>query len=76
MHFTQELKLSSDGTMGITVDEFASLNLVCSADPNTFREHVVVDYRGLSGADCEKKSKSLKAMAHKRGWLYRPLNDA
>jgi hypothetical protein len=73
IHYTTELKYASVGTMAVTVDECAAESLPARSDPDPFPELAVIDFSGLTDAQCEKKSKKLKAKAESRGWLY-PLS--
>ena len=69
-HYINELKLSSFGVMGLTVSECTNESLAVYSDPDSFREHVVIDFSGLSDKDCRTKSKKLKSKTVHRGWLH------
>lgn len=75
-HYTEQLKLISDGVLAISVDECYSLKLPVSSKPEeNFSEHVIVDFRGLSNNQIKQKAEELKTKANERGWLYRPNNQ-
>jgi hypothetical protein len=69
-HFTSTLQRSSVGVLGITVGEFRAESLSVIPDPDTFPEHVLVDYRGHTAGQVEKKSKRLRSIATERGWQF------
>lgn len=71
-HFTESLGLASVGVLGVTVSECAQHALRASPHPERFREHVLIDFTGLTHTDVESKGKALRSTAEKRGWLYRP----
>jgi hypothetical protein len=74
-HYTAVLSLSSDGVLGVTVQEFGNETLPVRLDPSIFPEHVIVDYTAFGATEIEKKSKRLKSIAEKRGWLFQPQSD-
>jgi hypothetical protein len=41
------------------------------ADPDTFPEHVLIDFSDFEKKEIEKKAKVLRASAERRDWLYR-----
>jgi hypothetical protein len=69
-HYTTVLELASVGAVAITVSECSAEGLSARPDPDPFPEHVVIDFKGLTENQCEKKSKKLRAKAEARGWLY------
>ena len=71
-HYTSQLTLESAGVMAITVGECKQLALNAIADPAPFKEHCLIDFSEHSESEIKKKSKSLKASAGKRNWLYQP----
>lgn len=72
-HFTQILKLASAGTVGLTVEECASVGIEARPDPLTdpipFPEHAILDFSGRTDHQCKSISKVLKTQAQARGWL-------
>lgn len=70
LHYTTQLKYQSGGVMALTVAECQQEDLPAVSDPAPFPEHVLVDFSAFEKS-LEKKSKSLKALATKRGWLHR-----
>lgn len=83
-HYTEQLKLISDGVLGISVGESKSLELdegeslelpVLPKPEENFSEHVIIDFRGLSNNQIKQKAEDLKTKANERGWLYRPSNQ-
>ena len=71
-HYTTELKFVSGGTMAVTCGECRAEALTARPDPKPFPEHAVIDFEGLSDAQCEKKGKKLRVKAQARDWVYRP----
>lgn len=71
-HFTEELKLKSDGVKAVSVEECAEFNLNVIPDPETFKEHCLIDFSKETEGEIKKKAKKLKAYAVKRGWLFQP----
>ncbi len=69
-HFTTNLMQQSVGTMAVTVAECAAESLRARPDPETFAEHAVIDFTGLTDKGCRTKSKKLQAKATDRGWCY------
>ena len=83
-HYTEQLKLISDGVLAISVEESKSLKLddgkslklpVFPKPEENFSEHVIIDFRGLSNNQIKRKAEDLKTKANERGWLYRPNNQ-
>ena len=75
-HYTEQLKLISDGVLAISVDECQSLDLPVKAQTKQdFPEHAIVDFRGLASNQIKRKAEKLKTKANARGWLYRPNNQ-
>jgi hypothetical protein len=75
LHYTEILKLSSVGTLGLTMDECVSEGLTVRPDPLTepvpFPEHAVIDFTNFNDKQCKKISKQLQAKSQVRGWLFR-----
>ena len=65
------LGLLSTGAMAMTVAECGKPKLPVYLNQELFPEHAVLDFSKLSGSQVGKKTKSLRAMAKQRGWLYR-----
>ncbi len=70
-HFTNVLGLSSKGTLAVTVLECDEESLSAMSDPQTFKEHVLVDFSDNSQAQIKNKAKKLKKNALDRGWQYK-----
>ncbi len=70
-HFTNVLGLSSKGTLAVTVLECDEESLSAMSDPQTFKEHVLVDFSDNSQAQIKNKAKKLKKKALDRGWQYK-----
>lgn len=70
VHFTTKLMRQSEGTMAVSVAECATEHLNVLADPDTFLEHALIDFTGLTDKQCHTKSKKLQAKATERGWCY------
>jgi hypothetical protein len=68
-HFTSSGH-NSAGVMAVTVEECSSQELKVEADPATFPEHVLIDFRDLAENQIRRKAKHLKAAAEARGWQY------
>lgn len=69
-HFTSQPDCEAVGTLGVTVVECSAEGLPARPDTETFPEHVVIDFTGVTGNQVEKKSKKLRAAAEVRGWQY------
>lgn len=59
------------GVLSVTFAEFTDEGLPVCPDPDTFPEHVLVDYRGLGTNQIKRKSANLRDIAVRRGWQYR-----
>ena len=70
-HYTDVLGLVSAGVMGIAAQECSSLSLPVSPDPESFTEHCVIDFSGLTKSDVGKKAKLLADFATARDWLFK-----
>ncbi len=71
----RQMKLKSTGVMAITTGECEQLALSVVPDPDTFPEHILIDFLGLSRRQAEKKADSLKIGANSRGWQYGPVSQ-
>ncbi len=69
-HYTQRLELRSAGVVAVTEGECRDLGLPVLSDPETFPEHVLVDFSALSDKDIKRKAQLLKSAALARGWLF------
>ena len=70
-HYTNTLGLSSKGTLAITVSECEDEDLVVVPDPETFKEHTLVDFSNCSTNQIKSKAKKLKQKALDRDWCYK-----
>ena len=70
-HYTNTLGLSSKGTLAITVSECEDEDLVVVPDPETFKEHTLVDFSNCSTNQIKNKAKKLKQKALDRDWCYK-----
>lgn len=73
--FTGTLSLGSVGVLAVTVAECGRFSLPVVPDPQTFREHVLVDFSAFGNNDAERRSKQLRAAAEARGWQFRPESE-
>lgn len=71
-HYVEALGYKSIGVLAVTVGECEVLELIVSPDPDTFPEHVYIDFRGLTNRQIEKTAKALNSKARSRGWQYAP----
>lgn len=72
-HYTKTLKLGSSGVLAVSMAECRALDLPVTPDPDSFPEHVLIDFSAYGKSATEKKAKLLKAKAEVRGWLYQEL---
>ncbi len=70
-HYTETLCFASVGVLGVTAIECQELDLLVVPDPESFIEHVLIDYSAFDKNVVEKKAKLLKAKSETRGWLFR-----
>ena len=72
-HYTETLRLESDGVTAVTPAECQRLNLPVLPDGVPFPEHVSIDCRGVaSRRQIRSNAKRLSAAANARGWQFRP----
>ena len=64
------------GVLGVSVAECSAESLPVRADPETFPEHVLIDFREFSSNQVKRKSANLRNAAEARGWLFYPQNEA
>lgn len=76
-HFTRNPKLQSVGVMAVSGEECETLHLDYRADPEAFKEHVLIDFKQFIGEDQpstqgqrKAKAKLLRQKATQRGWCY------
>lgn len=62
--------LESVGVTAVTVAECDKEGLKVHSSPEVFPEHADIDFTGLTGGQCESKSKRLRSAAEARGWLF------
>ncbi len=72
LHYTNELKFASSGVMAVTVSECGIESLPAVSDPTPFPEHAFVDFSAFPN-QLERKSKALKVIAERRGWVFQPV---
>lgn len=70
-HYTRVLGHLSVGVLAVTVGECKSIELTARPDPEPFPEHAIIDFRGYSNREKEKRAKILRNFAEQRGWCYR-----
>jgi hypothetical protein len=68
-HYTEDLKLESNGVMSLSSQECADAGLTVDFDRTPFPEHVSIVFNGVN---VEKVSKKLKSRAIARGWQFLP----
>ena len=71
-HFTRNLGHQSDGVVAVTKGTCGEFGLPVTPDPETFKEHALIDFRGLSRKEKKDKAQKLTAHANTRGWLFQP----
>ncbi len=64
------------GVLSVTVDECSNLDLPVRPDPETFPEHMLIDFRGFGGNQVRKKASFLRDRAMARGWQFRPSEES
>lgn len=69
-HYTEDLKGSSEGVLGVTKEECDAESLPVVEDYATHPYHVLIDFSGNSNNACRKISERLREAAVKRGWLF------
>ena len=60
------------GVLSITVKECVEQSLPARPDPDTFPEHVLIDFREFGTNQIKKKSELLRDAAVERDWQYKP----
>ena len=61
------------GVLAVTVAECHQQALVVRSDPDSFPEHVLIDFGTQSKNQKRKRSVSLRDAAFERGWQYGPI---
>jgi hypothetical protein len=54
----------------VSVNACDDLDLPVVPDPQSFAEHMLIDFSGLSANSVKVAGKRLRAHAVERGWLY------
>ena len=72
MHFTETFTLLSAGVMAVSVGECESQGTFAIPDPESFPEHVLIDFSELSRSRRKDAAKILRNLAEERGWQYKP----
>lgn len=71
-HYTNNpSKPDPSGILAITHEECNQQHLPVCPDPDTFPEHVLIDFQEFSAKQIKKKSQILRDAAQERGWQYR-----
>ena len=71
-HYTRDPeKAPPPGVLSVTFAEFTEEGLPVCPDPDTFPEHVLIDYGGLGTNQIKRKSANLRDIAVERGWQFR-----
>lgn len=73
-HYSRVLNLTSRGVMAVTVDECESQQTRPTLDSHPYREHVSIDFTGLSRRETKDAAKKLAELAMARGWQYGPIS--
>lgn len=71
-HYVNDLGFRSIGVLAVTVGECEVVELTVAPDPDTFPEHVCIDFRGLTNRQIENKARILNSKARSRGWQFLP----
>ncbi len=71
VHYTKDPSKPPAGVLAVTVSECLALDLHVLPDPETFPEHVLIDFRSFGTNQIKRKSESLRDAALARGWQYR-----
>ena len=60
------------GVLSVTTNECSNLELSVHSDPDTFPEHMLIDFSGFVRNQVRRKSSRLRDCATARGWQFRP----
>ena len=61
------------GVVAVSVSECLDTGLAVEPDPDTFPEHTLIDFTGLSKNQIKRKAGGLTDAANARGWQFRPV---
>ena len=70
-HYTREDYRLSVGVLAVTVSECSAQDLPTLPDPQTFAEHVLIDFSKFGTNQIKRKSSLLRDFAVARGWQFR-----
>lgn len=73
-HYTSDNNGPPVGVLAVSVAECSARGLSVRADPESFPEHVLIDFRPFGTNEIKRKSASLRDAAMTRGWMYRREN--
>ena len=71
VHFTKEMGRPSVGVMAVTVSECLDQNVKVVPDSATFKEHMLLNFDGMTRGVADKVAHVLVHIANRRGWLFR-----
>lgn len=60
------------GVLAVSVQDCVETDLPVRPDPETFPEHVLIDFRKFGTNQIKRKSRKLCSVAMDRGWQFRP----
>ena len=73
LHWTQDLKLTSDGVLAVTEAECSGKNLPAVTDGIDFPAHATIDFTGCaSTGEIKRLAGELTKLAVARGWQHQP----
>lgn len=70
-HYTRDDRSPPLGVLAVTVLECISQDLPVLHDPQTFPEHVLIDFSKLGTNQIKRRSALLRDLAVARGWQFR-----
>ena len=71
-HYVDNVSNQSGGVLAVTVKECLTQQLTPVSDPESFKEHAVIDFGDTSNSQVRNKAKELNVAANNRGWRFRP----
>lgn len=71
LHYTKDPSNPPAGVLAVTVSECLALDLPVVPDPETFPEHVLIDFSAFGTNQVKRKAERLRDLALVRGWQYR-----
>ena len=74
-HYTNDPTNPPVGVLAVTVAECSVEQLPTRPDPETFPEHVLIDFTKFGTSQIKRKSERLRDYAVSRGWLFRRNDD-